>query len=237
VGVDAYLARFVRSEERAKLKRLRDAVRAARAHKRSARERAALACKRAQRSHKRWLARERKRLQELIAKLRERLKDKRERRRERVRACCGTDRQTVRERHDQIVAQARAELEALEAERRDIRLWTRKSSTKLAPASKRKERREESDHAVEVNLTPDELIVWREVKDTIHAGERQSRTEAFQHWMHDHSAEVGRILADDADRYYERAVREEARERARVEHGAVQRFGRAVSAQAMEVPF
>jgi NAD dependent epimerase/dehydratase family enzyme len=117
----------------------------------------------------------------------------------------------VRAQADAHVKAARDALEALRVEHRRERAWTRPTGTTTATPAK--VARAESDHAVEVNLTPDELIVWRQVKRKIHASARMSRTEAFAHWLHDHSGEVARMLEADAERGYREALKREKRER------------------------
>jgi hypothetical protein len=147
-----------------------------------------------------------------IDKMRAELRRRIEHRRAAVKACCGHDRKAVRAQADAHVNAARAALEALRVEHRRERAWTR-PDTKQAPTS-RKVAKAESDHSVEVNLSADELTVWREVKGKIHGNARMSRTEAFAHWMHEHSGDVARILEADAERGYREALKREKRERA-----------------------
>jgi hypothetical protein len=210
-----WLRKLARETDRARLARARGAVQQARAAKRSARARALAACRRARTHFRRWLTGQRAALRKRIESLRARLKAETATRRARIQACCGkTERQRARAAGDAAIARARAELAELLKERRRERVWSRPNPLKGAALGRT--RAQESDHSVAVNLTPDELIVWGKVKAKIHGTDRMSRTEAFQHWMHDHRGEVARILAQDADEAYQRAVRNEAKERQRM---------------------
>jgi hypothetical protein len=235
-----WLKKLARDTERQRRERARKHVRAALAHKRTARARARAACKKARVRFARWKVEQRKRLKLAIQKLRAKMKAERVRRRAKVAACCGPDRAAVRRESDARIAAARAELRALETERRRERAWTAPSSTKPSASSSRRTKRAESDHEVTVNLTPDELIVWQRVGKTIHATDRMSRTEAFAHWMHEHSGDVARILADDAEQAYRRAVRDEIKQRRELAHTGTRtdrQLAAYVSRALSDVPF
>lgn len=58
------------------------------------------------------------------------------------------------------------------------------------------ERARESDEQVERDISADLLPVWNRVKRSIKATDRMSRTEAFEHWVHEHSADVYEIQAE-----------------------------------------
>jgi DNA-binding protein H-NS len=210
-----YLRKLARETDRTRLVRARAAVREARSHKRTARQRARKLCERARIAFRRWRSRSRVELKKQIAALRAELVTTTARRRARVQACCGRSaRARARAAGDAAIAKARGELAQLLDERKRERTWSGRGVLRPAPL-KARERAQESDHAVEVNLTPDQLTVWRKVKAQIHGSARMSRTEAFEHWLHDHSADVGRILAQDAEEAYQRAVRDEVKERGR----------------------
>jgi hypothetical protein len=204
----AWLKKLARDTAREQLRRARLGVRDARAAKRVAQARANEVCRAARVALKEWRTTERARVTAEIARLRRELQSGLEMRRARVRQCCGPDRVKVRAESDARIAGTRAALAAILDARKLERTW----SAKGAPSSRR-ERTAESDHDVEVNLSPDQLPVWHEVKQQIKATPRMSRTEAFLQWMHDHSADVEHILARDAERAYEEAVRDEARHR------------------------
>lgn len=78
-----------------------------------------------------------------------------------------------------------------------------------------REKREQSDHEVEVNVPIELLPVWRAMKHKIHAGPRHSRTEAFFEWVHDHAAEAARLKhsaeEQEADRLWQEHQQTEAR--------------------------
>jgi hypothetical protein len=207
-----WLKKLAREAQRQKLARLRADVREASQQRRTARGRARRACSGARVRARAWIADARAQLRKQIDKMRGELRSRIDARRAAVKACCTDDRKAVRAQADAHVKAAREALEALRNEHKRERTWTR-PDTKQAPTP-RKVAKAESDHAVEVNLGPDELIVWHRVKSKIHATPRMSRTEAFAHWMHDHSGEVARLLEEDADRGYREALKREKRERA-----------------------
>jgi len=231
---ERWLGKVAREAAALRLKRARQAVADARRDKRTARARARQLCNAARAAFRVWLTREREALAAAIAALRERLKLETVKQRAKVAACCGKDeRDRVRAASDLRIQTAREKLAALLEEQKREKIWTQP-----VRAADRRTRRDESDHSVEVNLTPDQLVVWRKVKTKIHGTDRMTRTEAFQHWMHDNSADVGRILAEDAEAAYQAAVRAELRERKalRKSHSPAER--RALIAKELEaVPF
>lgn len=214
----AWLRKLAKDTAREQLRRARLAVRDAKAAKRAARTRANETCAAARVALKEWRTTERERVRLEIARLRAELRSGLEERRERVRKCCGPDRLQVRAESDSRIAAMRAALAAMLDERRRERTWSGKAKagapSSASSGTARRERREEGDHDVEVNLSPDQLLVWREVKGRIKATPRMSRTEAFLQWMHDHSADVARIVSAEAEKAYKQAVREEAAHRA-----------------------
>ncbi len=77
---------------------------------------------------------------------------------------------------------------------------------------KRKERQQESDCEVEANIDDPALrVVWEHVKHKIKATPRQSRTESFYQWVHDHSADVYALQEADAERALHQLEEEERR--------------------------
>lgn len=133
---------------------------------------------------------------------------------------CAADRDALR--------RARAELsERCRGERSGARARVRRSRTKLQverqiqraerearrgrPARARAtgaELREESDQAVERDLPPELVPVWRRVRKQIQAGPRRSRTEAFLEWVEAHPDEIAAIEAESAEREAEQMWRE-----------------------------
>jgi len=233
-----WLRQLARETDRARLVRAREAVRAARTARRTARARARELCASARQAFKAWRTKRRAWLAAELTRIRERVRAETEQRRARVARCCGKEqRERVRAAGDAAIAAALEALEQLREEKRRERTWTRKDSA--APGLARvRERKAESDHEVEANLSPDELIVWKRVKREIKGTPRMSRLEAFQHWAHDHGAEVAQYIADDAEAYYARAVRDEQRERERAHKPRTDRqLARDVRAELDAVPF
>lgn len=95
-------------------------------------------------------------------------------------------------RAEAAITAARAALAEVQGARKRERIWAGSSRSTAA------ERKHETDDAVRANLGPDELTVFESIKDKLRPGPRMSRTEAFHHWVHEHSAEVARILEKQA---------------------------------------
>lgn len=215
----AWLQRLARETDRERLERARQRVRDARAAKRSARARARDACRSAREALRVWAAEQRQRVRDEVARLRDELRVAIAEQRARVRECCGPDRERVRLEHDARIVEARAELEALQGERRRERAWrdTNPLGRKLTDRERLERlraKRSESDDAVRANLDAAQLIVWERVKRRIRASEYMSRTEAFLQWLAEHPDETAEILADDAEREYREALKAEHLERA-----------------------
>ena len=217
----AWLQRLARETDRERLERARQRVRDARAAKRSARARARDACRTAREALRVWATDQRQRVREEVVRLREELRVAIAERRERVRECCGPDRERVRMEHDARIVEARAELDALQGERRRERAWRdtnplRRKLSDRERLERLREKRAESDDAVRANLDPTQLIVWERVKRRIRGSEYMSRTEAFQQWLAEHPDETAEIFADEAEREYREALRAEHLERGRL---------------------
>jgi hypothetical protein len=74
-----------------------------------------------------------------------------------------------------------------------------------------KERRRESDDEVRSNLPPELHRVWEQVKRTIKAGPRTTRTEAFLEWAESNPGEVVALQYSDVDREVAALVAEHER--------------------------
>jgi hypothetical protein len=214
----SYLRKLATETARERVRRARQHVRDARASRRGAKANAQQACLDARRTLREWRTTEKARVKAEIARLRSELAEGIAKRKARVAQCCGPDKAQAREEGNALVAGTRAELaDLLEAQRLE-RIWKGKGKAGKAPArSTHREARAESDHEVEVNLTPEQRIVWERVKGKIKPGTRRSRTEAFLEWMHDHSADVARIHADEADRQVREAIKHEKEQRKALE--------------------
>jgi hypothetical protein len=230
-----FLERMAREAARDRLDRARKAVKAARVHKRGSVARARALCKHARESFTAWKRDARGKLKTEIAALRKQarewpkaqralLKGEIARRTADVCEVCSHV-GGARKKGAADLEQARAGLVSERQARKRERIWAgppARSKLYAGPAlgkgaARVREIRDESDHEVEVNLTPDELIVWHRVKTQIRKGERMTRTEAFHHWMHDHSADVARLLEEDAAE----ALRAHEKELARLERNAI----------------
>lgn len=211
-----WLEKVAREASRQRIAHARAELRAARVAKRTAVRRAREVCQQARITTRAWITSARDALRARIAQLREDLAKQIAGKRADVRACCGPDRQKVRARADARIAQLRGQLEELQRDRDVERIW---ASSKVAPLEARRSRAREArqmpDHELELELEPDELIVWRRVKRQIpKATAHASRLDQFRRWVHDHAGDVQRILIEDAERQVQAAIRAEARERA-----------------------
>ncbi len=99
---------------------------------------------------------------------------------------------------------------AYQAELRRIERGNRQTLKERAAsrAPTKKERRGESDGAVLANIPSEFVPLWERVKSKIGASDRQSRTEAFLAYAHDHEREVIAALEDDGDRTMRDLLRE-----------------------------
>lgn len=89
-----------------------------------------------------------------------------------------------------------------------------------SPSVTKAERRSESDDAVEANLPPDLVSLWREHRRAFKATARRSRTEAFLEWAERSPEAVLAAQADAADADVERMIREHERELSRLQRRA-----------------
>jgi hypothetical protein len=214
----AWVRKAAAEAARARLQRARAAVREAAAAKRSAVSRARQTCSAARVATREWVARARLEVRAEVERLRLELREHIAAKRAAVRACCGPDKARARAEADERIAAARAALEQLRGERKTERIWSKREP--LKPAQRRQRAREqkaETDHDLEADLSPDELIVWRAVRTRIApASARMSKLEGFRHWLHDHQGEVARLLEQDAQRQYAAAVKREKEERAQL---------------------
>jgi hypothetical protein len=211
-----YLRKLAASTARERLGKARQAVRDARLAKREAHGRATQACRSARLTLREWSATERARVKAAIARLREELRSGLEERRAKVRECCGADRAKVREAATAHVTRTRAQLAELMDERRRERIWSgqaTKGTRSRHRVTTAAEQKAESDHEVEVNLSPDQLLVWRQMKDRIQPSARRSRTEVFLEWLAENGPDVARILEAEAEAAYKQALRDETQAR------------------------
>lgn len=91
------------------------------------------------------------------------------------------------------------------------------------------ERIRESDDEVRRNLPDDLAHVWERVKGRIKGTARTTRTERFLDWVHDHAAEVARMVNDRAEQAH---VVEETEEQYLTRRGATPQAARELARRA-----
>lgn len=186
-----WLERMARESDRLKLTKARAAVREARAAKRAAKARARETCRAAKAAVRAYAEGERARLKAA----RETLRTETKRRRGEACTLCVDGKAEAEREGLQRVEHARAELEQERDTQAREKRWRRKQPLSAPTGVARaRERKLESDDEVRANLSPDELAVWEVVGRRIKPGARMTRTEAFQHWLHENQGEVALIL-------------------------------------------
>jgi hypothetical protein len=119
-----------------------------------------------------------------------------------VQACAIRREQAIQEAKGQKDEAARV-LEAERAHRREMRriiAWDRAEKKKGTKTAGKIARLQESDEAVERDIPPELVPLWRRVKGRIRGGERISRAEAFLHYAHENPDEVLAIVEADVDK-------------------------------------
>jgi hypothetical protein len=143
-------------------------------------------------------------------------------------------------------AELGAEIRQAEREARseafDVKRRYGRKGTKLSPFQKAQRRRElssESDDAVRDNLPPELVPVFNKVRVMVKGKPGMSRTEAFLHWVHDHSDEVHAILFEQADRDVDKLIaqQEELERRLATGYHHDDVYASAVADPEGEVPF
>ena len=201
----ARIAREHKKAARAKLRELRAQLREARAAHRTAIANARAWCM----AHR--------------IEARTRIKQRRNRLRLELRSVAGEERAAARAACDRERAaasealtkreRARASLEAERKYRRELKRIERANKTRKREFVQRsaREKRAESDDEVRANIPPELVPAFERVKRGIKATPRQSRTEAFLHYVHENP----RIALEALEDRTEAAIAElEARERA-----------------------
>jgi hypothetical protein len=222
---------MARAGDREKLRAARAAVRRARADKRAAKKRARETCRAAKRAVTERARAAREGLKRARLELRTATKGAR------VQVChrCRADLEEAVSSGEAGIAKAKHAAHELADEQARERRWARGSKPSVAKA---REARGQSDDDVRANLSGDELIVWEAVRSRIKPTGRMTRTEAFQHWLHEHQGEVLRILDKRASHDLKELERLE-REYARDAKASYRRATNAQLARRMEsiVPF
>lgn len=155
-----------------------------------------------------------------------------------ARTVCDVQKTRARARAANALERAAAALQREHAHQQQMKVWERKKPLRKMGAELRQraaERIQESDAEVANNLTADMLPVWRAVRSRIKGSPRQTRTEAFYQWAHDHPGDVLKIQ----DRQYmddvAELVKNEAELRQRVR--TPRAYRRMNAAELADVPF
>lgn len=198
-----------RGKQRAKLAELRAQVKAARKVKAERLRSVTKACKRVRVANREHIKKER-------LEARERINAERDQLRAETGASCGLKRQKVRDKAGVQISAAQGELEAERGRQRSYRVYTRPVKLGAVPGAGRKraaEKKRESDEEVERNIDKALVPVWRRVKSRIKPTDRSTRTEAFLQWVHDNSAEVQELEAQEAERGVQHWLEQEHEQR------------------------
>lgn len=217
------IAHDLKRQARAKVKELREAVRVARAGRKALHERARARC-RAERAHVR--ARAEQRRQRALAELRAATQQERKA----AHFICHTAKATAKTEHKGHVERARATLSAERQYQADLRRIEAANRAKKPGLARARVRRSESNDEVRQNLDPDMLALFEKVRRQITGSDRQSRTEAFLAYAHDHPKELLGALDDLA----EQKIRELEREHRKAHRFARKRYS---AAELDAVPF
>jgi hypothetical protein len=201
------LERDFRAKQRATLKGLREQVKAAKAERRDTMRKVVAECRRIRTSSKAYIREKRTAAREAINLERD--------------ALFGADREACQGRkgatRDQFAQGIGAIELAVAEERRDQQQYRRAvgKAPMIGPRSTRPrgEAQQESDSAVEQNISPDLLPVWRRVKRKIKAKPNMSRTEVFEHWVMENQGDVQIMINEEAEAGVAELVRQEQEQR------------------------
>lgn len=218
------ISKDLRAKAKAKVLALREAVKVARKGRLALHESARSRCRE---ERKRVRARAEQRRQRALAELRAATAQERAA----AHFTCKTAKANAKTEHAGNVERARATLLAERAYQADLRRIEAANRAKKPGLARAVVRRAESDDEVRQNLEPDMLALFEKVRRQIKGGQRQSRTEAFLAYAHDHPRELLGAL----DELAEQRIKE--LERA---HRHAHRFARKKrysAAELAEVPF
>jgi len=125
--------------------------------------------------------------------------------REQGRNVCDAGRQQAREEGTALERQAQSEY----ADERAFQRQMRKATKPRKERSTIRERKQEDDDAVRVNLPADLLPVFEKHRRAIKGSARRSRTEAFLEWAHENPDEVVAIQQAEADRALKQLIKQQ----------------------------
>jgi hypothetical protein len=184
--LDRQRAISVREAARRKVRELRAAVKSAKGNHGARIKEARGLCKRNKRHvRERARARRRRLLEELRAT--ERLE------REAAKQRCSTGKGHARKEARDALDLSRRLLEEerrYQADLRRLELANKAHRRAHALTSSAREKRQESDGEVTANIEAELVPLWNRVRSKIRGSSRQSRTEAFLHYAHEHPREV-----------------------------------------------
>jgi hypothetical protein len=221
------IEREQRRKAKAKLRQLREELRAARLVRRNALAEATARCR-----SERIAVRDRTRIERL--RVLEDLRRALHAERQAARDACSIRKEEAKKNTNDAIGRAREELEAerkyqgdlhrIEQGNRRRRLETTRSTSR--------ERRSESDDEVRANIPAELVALFERVKRGIKGSVRETRTEAFLRYAEEHPGEVLAAIDDKTDaviRDLERQQREVTRQ--------VRRPSRYTPAELADVPF
>ena len=116
-----------------------------------------------------------------------------------LRGSCATKLSDARAATDAAIEEARKTAMQLQRLKQAARTPAQQHAAERARV-RRAYQIQESDNAVEANLSPELLPAWRARKARTKGSKAMSRTEAFLQWVHDHPAEATRYYLEDIDR-------------------------------------
>jgi hypothetical protein len=190
----------LKRKDLAKLKKLRESIREAKAARRGKLREVSSKCQSAVRENMARAKRARERLRASILRTREQ-----------ARGLCELSRGEAKADTLEAIERAVGTLEKERAEQRQLAAWVR---PKVCPTRGRtaKERQQESDCEVESNLDdPGMRVVWEKVKHRIKATPRRTRTEVFLEWAAENAPDVYQIQEADTERALVELEKEERR--------------------------
>lgn len=184
-------AQFIRDNDRKEVAKVREALRAAQARRRSALAKALKACARARRGVSEKIRAYRS---EQMARINHEVKLMRNQ----ARARCQSRRHRIRESGARQIDKTRADLRELARYQRQVERLA--ATRKRRQLSTSRERAQEDDDAVRSNLPRELRPVFERVKRVIKGSRHRSRTEAFLEWAESHPEDVLAYQGDETER-------------------------------------
>lgn len=158
-----------------------------------------------------------------------------------VREGCKAGREGTRDAGLRVVAEAKRRAREEREHQRSVRRFERPAKAGpslargVAGGRRSAEARSESDDEVRGNIDPALVPLWERIKSTVRATARQSRTDAFLHWVHDHPEAQYEAAEEAAAEELRRIEREHAAHARAMKHP--RRYRRSAAELAAAVPF